>query len=228
MQIEQFMDQLNETLQLICPVLCVGRVETWIDAPSTGLAPDGLNQKKVVYSDGVVESKDVYKKEFRTEEGGISTWIFYPIRGEFFAENDIKWLELVAEMLFVCSGRSRMGGLLTRALRTDMMTGLPNVAAFFSHGNQLIAMHKITQYSAVYFNIKNFKYVNQIVAYQNGNQVMVQYAKKAEAFMTGEEIIARFGGDNYVALVENACSIAQGFLYAKPMQVDEFEKMSFA
>lgn len=83
MQIEQFMDQLNEALQLICPVLCVGRVETWIDAPSTGLAPDGLNQKKVVYSDGVVESKDVYKKEFRTEEGGISTWIFYPIRGEF-------------------------------------------------------------------------------------------------------------------------------------------------
>lgn len=203
MQIEQYMVGLHGPLHVICPFLSVGRIEMWIDAPSTELVPNGLKQKKLIYNNGIIELTDAYKKEFRTEEGGLSTWIFYPIKGEFFGENEIKWLDMVAEMLFVYGGRARMGGLLTQALRTDMMTGLPNVAEFLEHGNRLIAKHKITQYTAIYYNIKNFKYVNQIVAYRNGNQVMVQYAKKANAFMQGEEMLARLGGDNYIALVHN-------------------------
>ena len=179
MQIDQYMAGLHGSLHVICPFLSVGRIEMWIDAPSTELVPNGLKQKKPIYNNGIVELTDAYKKEFRTEEGGLSTWVFYPLKGEFFGENEKNWLDMVAEMLFVYSGRARMGGLLTQALRTDMMTGLPNVAEFLEHGNRLIATHKITQYTAIYYNIKNFKYVNQIVTYRNGNQVMVQYAKKA-------------------------------------------------
>lgn len=199
--LEQFMPRLSEALQKICPLLRVSEVELCLDAPSTKLAPEGVNRKKTVYKDGMANRQESYIQKIETDEGGTAFLKFYPIEGEFWGEEEKKWLDLIAEMLFVYAGRARMGSLLTKALQTDMMTGLPNITEFVSHGNRLIGRGLISEYSAVYYNVRNFKYVNQIVAYHNGNEVMVQYAQKAAAIIEGEEILARLGGDNYIALV---------------------------
>ena len=57
------------------------------------------------------------------------------------------------------------------------MTGLLNADGFMQKGNQLINMGKAAAYTAFYFNLTNFKYVNKVISYQGGDRVLVIYTK---------------------------------------------------
>ena len=51
------------------------------------------------------------------------------------------------------------------------------------------------------FNIHNFKYVNKVFSYAEGDLILRQYTSQIQALLQEEEKLARLGGDNFVALV---------------------------
>jgi two-component system cell cycle response regulator len=92
---------------------------------------------------------------------------------------------------------------LARQALTDDLTGLANrrhgahqlgreIALCVRHGRQLALMH---------VDIDHFKVINDTHGHQAGDQVLIEVARRLLAGMRGGDELARWGGDEFVALL---------------------------
>ncbi|MBO4336976.1 MAG: EAL domain-containing protein [Lachnospiraceae bacterium] len=198
---DAILEHIGFALSYICPSLHIGKVEAMIESPPNVLYPEGMNGRKLLYSDGVVNVFNPVRNEFMTEEKGKVIYEFYWKNNGSISEEKQFWTSVVGEMLFLYMGRARISSMLQNAMGTDMTTGLPNLSMFIGQVEEIIHRGRIMDYAAAYFNIRNFKYINQLVSFQDGDAVMRQYAGKVTELMGPGELIARLGGDNYVVLI---------------------------
>ena len=88
-----------------------------------------------------------------------------------------------------------------KVLVTDSTMGMLNIKAFFTFGEKLIADGSIKDYTAIYFNIHNFRSVHKSLNYLESNEVLRKYCHIVSNALTEQEMVARLGGDNFMALV---------------------------
>lgn len=181
--------------------LPIGKVEARTNTPANRMMPDGDRRNMILYQCGETETKGSVYLEFETELGGRASIEIYAPRGHEYSGQERQDLEFVAKQLFVFIGRARASMMFTRVISEDGLTGIPNLTTFYAHGNRLITKGKLSRYDAFYFNVRNFKYINRMVDYQGGDSVMIQYAHQVCDFLIEDEMVARLGGDNYVALI---------------------------
>ena len=95
-----------------------------------------------------------------------------------------------------------------RMAYTDVLTGLGNRLAFRENLDQrLMQLHGAGRRLALLFaDIDDFKRVNDTLGHEAGDEVLVQFANRiregVEGFGGGASLIARFGGDEFVILLE--------------------------
>ncbi|WP_456322840.1 diguanylate cyclase [Hydrogenimonas sp.] len=87
----------------------------------------------------------------------------------------------------------------------DELTGLYNRFYFMEQLKKAIAFsRRHYDYGAVIFvDLDNFKMVNDTAGHKAGDELLKLVAKKLCETMREEDIVARFGGDEFVILVEN-------------------------
>lgn len=81
---------------------------------------------------------------------------------------------------------------------TDMSTGVANQDYLMHFAGGLIASGQIANYNIIFFNVHNFKYVNKVFSYEQGDIILRNYALHIKNIMGNDEIVARLGGDNFV------------------------------
>lgn len=196
--------KVSETaLEPIAKLLGIGLMTTELNAPPNPVLLGGEHKAETLYSSsGVINYEDSFKKKFRTDEGGEVTIKIYPYEGEYFCEDIEDVLSLIAQIVFSYAGRARLAGMVRSIMIHDTMTGLPNIKLYMQHIAKVMATGRIGYYDAYYLNTRNFKYINKIVKYNKGDEIMIQYARKLMSFAGDGEIIGRLGGDNFMALIE--------------------------
>lgn len=85
---------------------------------------------------------------------------------------------------------------------TDEVTGSPSWSRFEIDTCELLKKHKDKRYAFVYQNIKNFKYINDILGHEIGNDLLRYVAKVVNDNLTGDEIFSRIIADRFVILIE--------------------------
>ncbi|MBR3628901.1 MAG: EAL domain-containing protein, partial [Oscillospiraceae bacterium] len=112
----------------------------------------------------------------------------------------------LARNLFTLLGRVRMQKLLNDATLKDIMTGSLSMTGLMRHAGMLYAKQELSRFVGIFFNIKNFKYINQSAGGRKGDEILVTYSHTLLSYLQEEECICRPGGDNFFALVlkENA------------------------
>lgn len=195
------MDTAGRAVEYLTADIPIGKIEVKINAPANRMVPNGERRKKTLYSRGETAKKADLHFDFETEVGGKTSFDIYAPKGYEYTKQEKENLNFVSKQLFVFIGRARSGMMFSRAMREDGLTGIPNLTTFYAHGNRLISVGKLSRYDALYFNVRNFKYINRMVDYQGGDSVMIQYAHQVCDFLIEDEMIARLGGDNYVALI---------------------------
>lgn len=82
----------------------------------------------------------------------------------------------------------------------DRLTGLMNYSHFMSASEQYIKAHPEQQFAVLYTDFTNFKFLNETYGYNEGNQVLREYAD----FLRDEPGIlhARISADSFVSLYE--------------------------
>lgn len=181
--------------------LPIGRLDVKVYASSTSVQPEGERIRKTLYQKGKKERRASLHFAFKSEAGGRTAFDVYAPLEYIYSEEEKQNLEFIAKQLFVFIGRARAASLFERTLAEDRLTGIPNLTTFYAHGSRLITKGKLSRYDALHFNVKNFKYINKRVNYQGGDHIMIQYAHAVCGFLIEDEMIARLGGDNYVALI---------------------------
>ncbi len=186
----------------VARLMKIGHMLILLDAPATSLAPDGQRSETVLYDDpeGYDATQEI-RCHYRTGENGSFAVVVYPKAGTVWDEQETTEIEFLSGNLYHLFGRARISMLLTRAITMDYMTGVLNSAGLMRAGARLKAQGRLKDYVGVFFNLKNFKLINQKVGQRMGDQIMVSFCKEIRGHLLPGELMARPGGDNFFLLL---------------------------
>jgi len=88
----------------------------------------------------------------------------------------------------------------------DTLTGLPNRALFMEHLNMAIKRSKRRDdyfFAVLYLDIDRFKLVNDSLGHNVGDNLLIAFATKIKDSLREIDTLARFGGDEFVILLED-------------------------
>lgn len=120
-----------------------------------------------------------------------------------------------ADRLGVCDQNGQFCGIVSRnsVLETlfkrehrlanyDQLTTLPNRIFLQSRLDQLIKRHGKagTTFAVAFIDLDNFKNINDALGHGTGDKVLADIARRMEAGRRPEDVVCRFGGDEFVAI----------------------------
>lgn len=108
-----------------------------------------------------------------------------------------------AELVEIAIGNTEARASLERQATTDQLSGLPNRRALEQHLSHEIelAATRGTSLSAVVLDIDHFKKVNDTFGHIIGDVVLADVAARLRGVARQDEIVARFGGEEFVWLL---------------------------
>ncbi|CAH0272864.1 diguanylate cyclase [Microbacterium sp. Bi128] len=108
-----------------------------------------------------------------------------------------------AELVEIAIGNTEARTDLEQQATTDALSGLPNRRALERHLAEHVAQSRTrgTSLSAVVLDIDHFKRVNDTHGHLTGDVVLAEVAARLRAVARAEEIVARFGGEEFVWLL---------------------------
>ncbi len=104
----------------------------------------------------------------------------------------------------------------------DTLTGLPNRYMFnqrFAHALNNAQRYRKTM-ALLFLDLDRFKFINDTLGHPFGDRLLVEVASRLRMCLRESDTIARFGGDEFVALIEDyaepgdVVSVAQKILHA--------------
>lgn len=99
---------------------------------------------------------------------------------------------------------------LLKSSYTDVQTGLPNTYGFIDCVEKIRKTNDITKFNSYYFNIVRMGRLNSIYGKEVGDEIITQYGKSIRSKILKDEVVARLGGDFFVALIH--CDNRDNFL----------------
>lgn len=214
-EMKQFFDMMQKPVRSIGEVMvnvrqaiiCIeekmhmGKVIIELSVPQTKLRAQEQNFTGILYQrDGVYAYRPV-TYSFRTGDGGTVVLTFYTMDGYVWNEEELSELKIISNMIFNMFRVENMNSLLDKAMTTDLAVDIPNVSGFMRFVTEKFSRGLLEEYIGVYFNIHNFKYVNNVLPHVKADEVMAMYVNTVKKVVEADEIVARLGGDNFVSLI---------------------------
>lgn len=103
-------------------------------------------------------------------------------------------------------------GYLGRLAMTDELTGLYNRRLFLERWSEEVERAKRYQrnLSCIIIDVNGFKQINDLAGHLTGDQVLKQIAQELNRHLRQSDILARFGGDEFVVALPEADSAQAG------------------
>ena len=92
---------------------------------------------------------------------------------------------------------------LTRMAYHDALTGLPNAAQFHKSMDEAMSGQSLAHvgFALMMVDLDNFKWVNDTWGHQVGNQALVSIAERLGRGRRADDVLGRFGGDEFMVLL---------------------------
>ena len=201
--LEQCEQNAKEAVAILAPSIRLGKVEVIMEAPVSKLRENEEHRRIILYDLGSDAGKDVCALRFGLPDRGNVCIYLYPAGQSPFSDEERRVQSLVGKQIFTQLSQVMMQGFLVHVINTDMATGVANQESFMRFVVSLMKRQKLDQYHVLFFNIHNFKYVNKVFPYAEGDVILRKYATYVKEQIQGDGLVARLGGDNFVALVRN-------------------------
>ncbi len=120
----------------------------------------------------------------------------------------------------------------------DVLTGLYNRVSFEEYLTRAIASSRRnnTIFAVFFIDLDRFKIINDTLGHDVGDEVLKTVAKRLKKTLRESDFISRWGGDEFVVILENLTSVSDTAIIAsnvieslrKPVEVDEHSLTSTA
>ena len=198
---EDCIKNISTALEELAQELHLAKVVMEIKTPENRFQPQAQHLQKILYDQGREKVAEMYTFSFSFATGENVT--FYVRSAEMpFHESEKTELEVILREIFYWYDRNLQRTFLHKVLNTDLETGAANPYGMGQFVGLLQAKKTLTQYCVVFFNIHNFKYVNKVFSYAEGDYILRKYTEQILDILEEDEKLARLGGDNYVALIK--------------------------
>jgi len=94
----------------------------------------------------------------------------------------------------------------------DLLTGLPNRAKFEQELAAVIAdarRREHADYAVLFLDLDGFKFVNDSLGHASGDLLLIQIADSLRTRLSGQALVARYGGDEFTLLPNRPCTRAR-------------------
>ncbi|MFJ7734395.1 EAL domain-containing protein [Lysinibacillus sp. NPDC097231] len=121
---------------------------------------------------------------------------------------------------------------LEKRLLTDSLTDVSNRFAYIERMDSLLESTSTISHSvqhAVYFlDLDRFKQINDTLGHAVGDTMLVEVAKRIKSLLKNKDIIARYGGDEFIITLTNVKNVKEAAKFAEkiigiieqPMEID--------
>jgi len=138
-------------------------------------------------------------RENGTVVGSLAIVSFRP--GHAFTEAQEQTLLTFADQVSVALSDAKTLATAQHAVR-DPVTGLPNRVLFLDRLERALA--RGTRVHVLFLDLDRFKLVNDTLGHSAGDELLRQIGRRLRACLRSDDCLARFGGDEYAVLVEDA------------------------
>ena len=125
------------------------------------------------------------------------------VEGLLVNASDITRRLLTEEKLHDMAYRDPLTGLANRGFLTDQLTQRANDAV------------EVGRFALLFMDLDNFKHVNDSLGHQAGDELMVAVGRRLADVVRGRDVLARWGGDEFVLLLENVEGESEAFEVAE-------------
>ena len=204
--LKAFLEAFRKELPPLARELHIGAVAVGLNAPASLFAPNGEDYVHTLFHNREtlpsMRDENAYAQSFSTQEGGLFTAMIYPEEGHEFDRAEEMFCKLLADDLFVMGGRARMMDMAVYAMSTELMTRTDNQATLMHKMGALKARGLLKDFTGIFINLKNFKYINKSMSSAIGDIALKTFASSIQQTLEEGEIISRLGGDNFYALLK--------------------------
>jgi diguanylate cyclase (GGDEF)-like protein/PAS domain S-box-containing protein len=161
------------------------------------------------------------------QELSAQHWLVVPLRqhdhwpgalvlfgSQSYSVHDQELLEFVSTQIASAIERKKMHDRLQHIALYDVLTGLPNRLLFSDRLQSALyrAEREKSQFAVLYLDLDKFKQVNDDAGHAVGDLLLQQAADRIKQAVRSSDTVARFGGDEFVVLLEHieAISTAEG------------------
>ncbi|MBE9559347.1 MAG: EAL domain-containing protein [Proteobacteria bacterium] len=101
----------------------------------------------------------------------------------------------------------------------DSLTDLPNRGSLSKHVDELTKSHAAgnERFALLFLDLDRFKNINDSFHHEFGDHLLVELAQRLKRCCKGRGFVARFGGDEFVVVVENLGDPAAAISYAQEL-----------
>lgn len=94
---------------------------------------------------------------------------------------------------------------LTRLVKLDTLTGLPNRNALYDRLLQALvrSLRNGTKVGCLYMDIDHFKQINDTLGHAGGDELLKQFSARVQGCVRQADSFARLAGDEFVAIIED-------------------------
>ena len=139
---------------------------------------------------------------------------------------ELRLVTAAGSLAALAIGRSRAEQALTTAARIDSLTGLPNRARFLESLEESLA-DPGSRVAVLFLDLDRFKWINDSLGHPAGDRVLVEVAGRLSLAVSGDMVLARFGGDEFTILIRHATdsevesvAVRLGAVFDEPFLLD--------
>jgi diguanylate cyclase (GGDEF)-like protein/PAS domain S-box-containing protein len=169
--------------------------------------PDDLEADLGYMSRLLAGEIDTYQMEKRYfHKNGSVVWILLSVSLVHDAQGTP--LNFVAQIQDITERKVLKEQLEHQALY-DHLTDLPNRALLMNRLEHVLARttRREGKVAVLFIDLDNFKIVNDSLGHEVGDALLVEVAERLKAWLRPEDTLARFGGDEFVVVLEDIASI---------------------
>ncbi|MDR7079505.1 diguanylate cyclase (GGDEF)-like protein/PAS domain S-box-containing protein [Neobacillus niacini] len=115
----------------------------------------------------------------------------------------------------------------------DFLTDLPNQRSFYKKMEHALISSKTLQQklTVMFLDLDRFKYVNDTLGHSIGDKLLKKVSERLNMYLRDDDVLARIGGDEFVALLPNTGNTNQVVEYAQtiiesleePFHIENYE-----
>ena len=123
-----------------------------------------------------------------------------------FTKEDMELIEAFSRIVAVAWENATLHEKLFNEAITDPLTGLYNRRYFFKRLQEelLRAQRYGSKFGLLVLDLKDFKKINDTYGHERGDEILKAFAEKLQASVRKIDIVARYGGDEFVVLLTQA------------------------
>lgn len=164
--------------------------------------PDDSERSKNIIRQLSEKVIDHFESEYRIlPTSGGQKWILTKGRGTY---DESGKLVLLAGSHTDITDKRKMQEKINRLAYFDDLTGLPNRAKLYEKLKKSIdkSNKNALKSAMLLIDVDNFKYINDSFGHSFGDRVLIEVAKLIKTYVSAKHMTARFGGDEFVVIMD--------------------------